>query len=65
MGHADIFAWSDLISDRSRKPAVTRRLRHACGWRSGPNFENFDLFHAQSPNRAWCSRSFVAGEPGC
>ena len=25
-GHAAIFAWSDLILDRSR-------LRHACGWR--------------------------------
>jgi len=36
-GHATVFAWIDLILDRSRKlaglPAVTRRLRHACGWR--------------------------------
>ena len=33
-GHAVIFAWSDLILDRSRKPvALARRLCHTCGWR--------------------------------
>ena len=41
--------------------------RHARGWRSGPNLENCDLFHARSPapgHRARCSRPFVAGELG-
>ena len=40
-GHAAVFAWSDLVLD----PA-------ACATRTGgdsdPNFENYDLFHAQS-----------------
>ena len=56
-GHAAIFAWSDLILDRSRRS--TRKLvglqsPAACaacaGGDSDPNFENFDLFHAQSPD---------------
>ena len=51
-GHAAIFAWSDLSLDRSRK-LVGLRSPVACATRaggdSGPNFENCDLFHAQSP----------------
>jgi len=52
-GHAAIFAWSDLILDRSRK-LVDLRLQSpaACATRAGggsfPNFESYDLFHAQS-----------------
>ena len=58
-GHAVIFAWSDLIVDRSRKlvgwPAVTCRLRHVrvqvatpiLTWRTD---KNCSLFHAQSPD---------------
>jgi len=50
-GHAAIFAWRDLILDRSRKlvglqstaASVTR-----AGGDSGPKFDNYDLFHAQS-----------------
>jgi len=51
-GHAVIYAWSGLILDRSRKlvglqlPACAT---HA-GGDSDPNFENYDLFHAQSPD---------------
>ena len=47
---AAIFAWSDLVLDRSRK-LVGLQSPVACATRaggdSGPNFENFDLFHAQ------------------
>ena len=54
-GHAVILAWSDLILDRSRK-LVGLQSPVACATRaggdSGPNFENFDLFHAQSPDTA-------------
>ena len=46
-GHAAIFAWSDLISDRSRK-LVGLQSPAACA--SDPNFENYNLFHAQSPD---------------
>jgi len=52
-GHASIFAWSDLILDRSRK-LVGLQSPAACVTRAGgdsdPNFENYDLFHAQSPD---------------
>ena len=52
-GHAAIFAWSDLILDRSRK-LVGLQSPAACASRVGgdsdPNFENYDLFHAQSPD---------------
>ena len=52
MGSCVVFAWSDLISDRSRKP-VGLQSPAACAARvdgdSGPNFENYYLFHAQSP----------------
>jgi len=52
-GHAAIFAWSDLILDRSRK-LVGLQSPAACATRAGgdsdPNFENYDLFHAQSPD---------------
>jgi len=52
-GHAAVFAWSDLALDRSRKP-VGLQSPAACatlaGGDSGPNFENCDLFHAQSPD---------------
>ena len=51
-GHAVIFAWSGIILDRSRKLAGLQSLA-ACATRSGgdsgPNFDNYDLFHAQSP----------------
>ena len=47
---AVIFAWSDLILDRSRK-LVGLQSPAACAKRAGgdsdPNFENYDLFHAQ------------------
>ena len=53
MGSCSHFAWSDLILDRSRKleglqspAACATRL----GGDSDPNFENYDLFHAQSPD---------------
>ena len=50
-GHAAIFAWSYLILDRSRK-LVGLQSPAACATRVGgdsdPNFENCDLFHAQS-----------------
>ena len=52
-GHAAVFTWSDLISDRSRK-LVGLKSSAACATRvggdSGPNIENCDLFHAQSPD---------------
>ena len=51
-GHAAIFAWSDFILDRSRK-LVGLQSPATCATRaggdSGPNFENYVLFHAQSP----------------
>ena len=50
-GHAAVFAWSDLILDRSCK-LVGLQSPAACATRaggdSGPNFENCDLFHAES-----------------
>ena len=52
-GHAAIFAWSDLIVDRSRK-LVGLQSPAACATRaggdSGLNFENYDFFHARSPD---------------
>ena len=52
-GHAVIFAWSDLISDRSRK-LVGLQSPAACTTRAGgdsdPNFVNCGLFHAQAPD---------------
>ena len=52
-GHAAVFLWSDLVLDRSRK-LVGLQSPAACATRaggdSGPNFENCDLFHAQSPD---------------
>ena len=52
-GHAAVFAWSDLILDRSRK-LVGLQSPAACttqaGGDSDPNFESYDLFHAQSPD---------------
>ena len=52
-GHAAIFAWSDLKLDRSRK-LVGLQSPAACATRVGgdsdPNSENYDLFHAQSPD---------------
>jgi len=62
-GHAAIFAWSDLILDRSRK-LIGLKSPAACATRAGsdsnPNFENCDLFHAQSPDTGeepWPTRS--------
>ena len=52
-GHTAIFAWSDLILDRSRK-LVGLQSPAACATRasgdSGLNFENYDPFHARSPD---------------
>jgi hypothetical protein len=52
-GHAAIFAWSDLILDRSRL-LVGLQSPAYCATRAGGdsdhNFENYDLFHAQSPD---------------
>ena len=56
--HAAISAWSDLILDRSSKLVVLQSPA-ACATRAGgdfdpnfslSNFENYDLFHAQSPD---------------
>jgi len=51
--HAAIFAWSDFILDRSRK-LMGLQSPATCATRAGgdsdPNFENCDLFHAQSPD---------------
>ena len=48
-----IFAWSDLILDRSQK-LLGLQSQAACaisaGGDPGPNFENYDLTHAQSPD---------------
>ena len=44
--HAAVFAWSDLISDRSRKLVSlqsTAAFAARAGDDSGPNFENYDL----------------------
>ena len=50
-GQGAIFAWSDLILDRSRK-LVGLQSPAACATRAGgdsdPNFENYDIFHARS-----------------
>ena len=67
LGHAAICAWSDLILGRSRK-LVGLQSPAACATRAGgdsdPNFENYDLFHAQSPDtghgahaRSWRANS--------
>ena len=50
-GHAAVFAWSDLILDRSRK-LVCLQSPAACATRAGgdPDFENCGIFHAQSPD---------------
>jgi len=67
-GHA-IFAWSDLILDRSRN-FVGLQSPAACATRavgdSGPNFENCGLFHAQSPDtgrgvhaRSWRANRYL------
>jgi len=69
VGHAAIFAWSDLIFYRSRM-FVGLLSPVACATRaggdSGPNFENYDFFPRPVPgHRARCSCPFVAGEPGC
>ena len=62
-GHAAIFARSDLTLDRSRKLAGLQSPA-ACAARAGgnsdPNFENFDLFHAQSPDTGPTRRGFHA-----
>jgi len=53
VGHAAVFAWSDLILDRSCK-LVGQQSTATCTVRasgdSDPNSENCDLFHAQSPD---------------
>ena len=59
----------DLILDRSRM-LVGLQSPAACATRAGgnsdPNSENYDLFHARSPDtRTRCSHPFVAGEPTC
>jgi len=61
-GHAPaIFAWNELILDRSRK-LVGLQSPAACTTRavgdSDPNFENYGLFFAQSQDSP-----LVAGEP--
>jgi len=55
-GHAAIFAWSDLILDRSHK-LVGLQSPTACATRAGGDSDpvitlrtNYDLFHAQSPD---------------
>ena len=68
-GHAAIFAWSDLILDCSRK-LVGLQSPAACATlvvgHSGPNFENYDFFHAQSRTPGTVLTPVrVASEPGC
>jgi len=52
-GHAAVFAWSDLILDRNRR-LVGLQSPTACATRAGgdsdPNTENYDFFHAKSPD---------------
>ena len=52
-GHAAVFAWSDLILDRSCKLAGLQSTA-ACATRTGgdsdPIIKNYDLFHAQFPD---------------
>ena len=72
-GQAAIFAWSDLILDRSRK-LVGLQSPAACATRAGgdsdPYVENYDLFHARSPDtgrgvhaRSWqASRDVDTGQ---
>jgi len=52
-GHAAIFAWSDLILERSSK-LVGLQSPAACDTRaggdSGTSSEKCELFHAQSPD---------------
>ena len=58
-----VFAWSDLISDRSRKLALAcSRPQTRAGGDPGPDLEHYELFHAQSSDTR-CSRPFVAAEP--
>ena len=65
--HAAVFAWSDLVLGRSRKhvglqsPAACATL---AGGDSGPGFENYEPFHAQSPDTGRGTRPFMASEPG-
>jgi len=67
--HAAVFAWSDLIFNRGRK-LVGLQSPAACatraGGESGPDFDNYDLFHTHcvSEHRTRCSRPFVADELG-
>jgi len=53
VGSCGRFSWSDLFLDRSRKLAGLQSPA-ACATRVGgdsdPSFENYDLFHAQSPD---------------
>ena len=69
-GHAAIFAWSDLILDRSCKlvgPQSPAACATRAGGDSGPNFESY-VRPPPRPvpgHRARCSRPFMAGEPGC
>jgi len=52
-GHAAIFAWRDLVLNRSRK-LVGLQSPADCATRAGrdpgPNSKNCDFFHAQSPD---------------
>lgn len=51
---------------QARWPAVTRRLRHACGWRLRSQLRELRPLPRPVPgHRSRCSRPFVAGEPGC
>ena len=63
MGSCSRFRLSGLIMDRSRKPVGLQSLA-ACATRVGgdsdPNFEDYDLFHAQSPGCGVHARSWRA-----
>ena len=81
-GRAAVFYWSDLVLDGSRK-LVGLQSPAACTTRAGgdsdPKFENYDLFHAQSPDtghsvhaRSWrenrdvdVKRKFLGFASGC
>jgi len=68
-GRAAVLAKSDLILDRSRKlPGLQSPAACAtrAGGDSGPNFENYYLFHAKSPDtgRGFRARSWRANRAG-
>ena len=48
-GHAAIFAWADLILDRSRTLVGLQSPAAAAAAAADPDLDNYDLFHATHP----------------